>query len=149
MAGDYYRAGDPIFGSIFRGIKGAVSGFVSGGPLGAITGGIRGVTSRQGLPMQKARAPILRMPSPRPVPGFRGFAQRAIPGGATGFMAPSGGCCPPGYHLDKQTGSSCVKNRSMNPGNAKALRRALRRQTAFVSLAKRALKGSGYKIARS
>ena len=53
--------------------------------------------------------------------------QRMIPGGATGYMVQG-------------------KRRRMNAGNAKALRRAIRRQGAFVNLAKKALKGSGYTI---
>jgi hypothetical protein len=36
--------------------------------------------------------------------------------------------------------------RRMNVGNAKALRRAIRRQTGFVKLARRALQGTGYSI---
>ncbi len=33
--------------------------------------------------------------------------------------------------------SKCVRNRSMNPANARALRRALRREEQFVRLARR------------
>lgn len=38
-------------------------------------------------------------------------------------------------------GGATRKRRSMNPGNAKALRRAIRREDAFLNLAKRALHG--------
>jgi hypothetical protein len=38
------------------------------------------------------------------------------------------------------------KRRRMNVTNPKALRRAIRRQTGFVKLARRALKGTGYTI---
>lgn len=41
------------------------------------------------------------------------------------------------------------KYRRINPGNVKALRRAMRRQDAFVKLAQSALKGSGYSVSRS
>lgn len=47
--GDYYR-GDPGFlGSLFKGIKGAVGGFVTGGPLGAISGAARAVLRPAGM----------------------------------------------------------------------------------------------------
>ncbi|GAI98926.1 unnamed protein product, partial [marine sediment metagenome] len=39
------------------------------------------------------------------------------------------------------------KRPTMNVGNARALRRSIRRQTGFVKLARRALKGTGYRIA--
>ncbi len=37
---------------------------------------------------------------------------------------------------------------TLNPANPRALRRAIRRETAFVALARRALKGSGLTISR-
>jgi hypothetical protein len=64
-----------------------------------------------------------------------------------------------GYHANKSgywtndgvyhaPGTVMVKNRSMNPGNARALRRGIRREQAFVALAKRALKGTGITVSR-
>jgi hypothetical protein len=38
------------------------------------------------------------------------------------------------------------KRRRMNVANPKALRRAIRREQGFVKLARRALKGTGYRI---
>lgn len=40
------------------------------------------------------------------------------------------------------------KRRRMNPANAKALRRAIRREQSFVALAKRVLKGTGITVGR-
>jgi len=138
--GTLSRQGDPgFFGSVFRGIKGAVGGFVGGGPLGAIRGGISGLVGGGGSPGRQtpgsrlitSRARGLARPGGQvPVPGFRGAVQRFIPGGATGFQDTFG---PP-------------KRKRMNPANPKALRRAIRRQSGFVKLARRALKGSGFKI---
>ena len=54
--------GDPgFFGSLLKGIGGAVSGFVTGGPLGAITGAYKGVTSGGGSTRSQialANAPV-------------------------------------------------------------------------------------------
>lgn len=41
------------------------------------------------------------------------------------------------------------KRRRMNPANAKALRRAIRREQAFIKLARRSLKGTGITIHRT
>ena len=136
--GDYlasYR-GDPfLHKTIFKVVKGAAGGFLSGGPLGAI----RGAAGAFGGGAQQPRYPggqgrrLARLqgqaggPRGLPVPGLPGILQRAIPGGRTGFL--------PG-----------ARRRRMNPANPKALRRAIRRQASFVKLARRALKGSGYAI---
>jgi len=53
--------GDPgLFGSIFKGITGAVGGFLSGGPLGAITGAARGV----GIVPSKPQIFVSQSPAP-------------------------------------------------------------------------------------
>lgn len=54
------------------------------------------------------------------VPGIRGMVQRAIPGGATGYMIPGG-----------------KKRRRLNPLNIRALRRAMRRAKGFEKQARR------------
>lgn len=65
--------------------------------------------------------------------------------------------CPPGMVPNKtrytlksgevvEPGTRCVKRRTMNPGNAKALRRSIRREEGFAKLARRALKGSRFKV---
>lgn len=43
-------------------------------------------------------------------------------------------------------GEMMPKRKRMNVANPKALRRAIRRQSGFVKLARKALKGSGYRI---
>jgi hypothetical protein len=60
-------------------------------------------------------------------------------GSKSGPAAPSGGTCPRGYHLNKHAlaaskrhgalpaRSTCVRNRSMNPMNPRAITRSLRR----------------------
>ena len=89
-------------------------------------------------------------PGAVPAGGLKGVLQRALPGGASGFQSGPGGVPGmSGYHLDKATGTRWVRNRSMNPGNARALRRAIRREQSFVALAKRALRGSGYTFKRT
>lgn len=173
-AGDYYRyqAGG-IFGTIGKAIGGAVSGFVKGGPLGAIGGAAGAVLGKKtGTAVVPAPpgAIIPFMPPPIavpkgtpgavPKPGVGGAVQRLLPGGASGYTAGIGGVPGmSGYHLNK-TGyftmaegyiaprTKWVKNRSSNPGNARALRRAIRREQSFIALARRALKGTGISVSR-
>lgn len=65
--------------------------------------------------------------------------------------------CPPGMIPNKsrytlqsgetvEPGTRCVTRRTMNVGNAKALRRGIRRTAGFAKLAKRALAGSNFKV---
>lgn len=121
--GDYYRGGDyyqagGFLGSIGKAIGGAVKGFVTGGPLGAI----RGAASTFVKPKTMSIIPVT--PGATfgggtivPTPGLTGFAQRIVPGGATGF--------------------EFRRRRRMNPANVKALRRAIRRAKSFERLARR------------
>jgi hypothetical protein len=139
MAGDYYAAGG-IFSTIAKGIGGAVKGFVSGGPLGAIGGAISGVTGKGSATQTLALPPAFQIPSRvptivpsggtiQPTSGLKGVVQRLVPGGASGYEVVG------------------RKRRRMNVTNDKALRRAIRRQQGFVKLAKRALRGTGYTVA--
>ena len=57
-----------------------------------------------------------------------------------GYTAPPGGCCPSGYHFAKDGSGRCVRNRSMNVANPRALRRSLRRVSGFGKLAQRSKK---------
>jgi len=153
-AGDYYGAGG-IFGSILGGIGGAVTGLLSGGPIGAVTGAIsgfsKGTTPGTGIVATPPSIPVLK------TPGITGTIQRLVPGGATGYQIPMTGLG--GYHVNKEgywtkggyvpAGSKLVKNRRMNPGNARALRRSIRREKAFVGLAKRVLRGTGLTVKRT
>lgn len=122
--------GDPFLGGLIKGI-------------GKFAGGIlKGAGRAVGIipPATPPFFPTGQMPfvDPRragpvvPVPGIRGAAERAVPGGRTGYMT-----CPRGYHPDKATGTRCVRNRRMNPANPQALRRALRREEAFIRMARR------------
>lgn len=102
-----------------------------------------------------------------PTPGFyHGTLSRFLPGGESGYSA-----APPGYHINKrylsfyraqqmghpvqdpttanQVVNVVVRNRRMNPLNARALQRATARQRAFVRISRRALAGTGYRITRS
>ena len=57
--------------------------------------------------------------------------------GTRGALAAQGGCCPTGFHLAKDGTGRCVRNRSMNVANPRALRRSLRRVAGFGKLAQR------------
>jgi len=113
--GDYYRAGG-ILGSIGKAIGGAIKGFVTGGPLGAISG------VGQALVKRPSVTPVVGggfIPGGMvvPTPGLIGVGQRLLPGGATGFEV--------------------VRRRRLNPLNLKALRRAMRRAKGFERQARR------------
>lgn len=157
QAGDYATygyGGDPgFFSKLWKTIKKVVpvvGGFIAGGPVGAIAayGGTRagGKTFPGGAPQWgtpglnvQAMAPGVgrfpvpwggmpkmpkgRIPVPIPIP-FNG-------GGANGL------CCPPGWHPIKDGTGRCVRNRTMNICNPKALRRAIRREKGFGKLASR------------
>lgn len=128
--GDYYRGDPGLFGaikSIGKGILGGISKIAPiampgiGGVVGGIAGSILGGTKSTALvPASSGSLPVLR------TPGLRGFGQRLIPGGATGYEVMVGG-----------------RRRRMNVANPKALRRALRRVSGFGKLAKRARRDIG------
>jgi hypothetical protein len=144
--GDYYRKrGDPgLFSAIGSVLKGAVSvagGFLRGGPTGALASGVSLFAPKQGLPAPRAGGGLT-------LPGGIGVhPTRILPGGEP-FITRQGGATRSGYHLDKKTHSYEVRNRSMNPANPRALRRAVRREHSFVALAKRVLRGTGITIGR-
>jgi len=124
--------GDPgFFGSLFgigkRLARGAV-GFATGGPGGAIRGIAAGQPPRARggsfVPPQK----VIRGTS------IRQRIEQIVPGGATGLV------------VDPVTGEMRRKRRRMNVGNAKALRRSIRRVDGFVRLSRSALKNTGFKI---
>lgn len=145
--GDYYSGkGDPGLISSIGSIVGAV-GSVIGGPAGVVGSVIKRVTggSRPAAPPVRGLArPTGGIPS-IPTPGIVGAAQRLVPGGASGYQ--SGGCgCGTGHHMDKATGTRCVKNRKTNYTNPKALSRATKRVDGFVTVAKKALKSTKYKV---
>lgn len=158
--GDYYRGmsrrGDPgLLGTVAGAALRIGSSFIPGGGListaiGALAGARPGGTvSRVAgaiFPSQPAAAaqikfgPIGVNPS-NIFPGGKPFVT------AVGAGTMSG--CPRGTHPDKRSGERCVQNRSMNPANPRALRRAIRREQAFVALARRSLRGTGLSITRT
>ena len=165
--GDYlgggYQRGDPgLFGfiggiakRIFKGSPvGQAVGAVGGAVLGRASGRLPDPTTIGGPAGFQENGLML----PQKVPGVRGQVQRILPYGETGYTCGPGGECPRGMHLNKSgywtsagfvaPRTKCVTNRTMNVGNAKALRRSIRREQGFVKLAQRSLKGTGYKIAR-
>lgn len=137
--------------SLLSGVLGAVGGFITGGPAGAILGGISGY---QGGPGGSPGTSIAIRPPNLPAIGAGGGYNIGIGGpgginfggnfglnvGAGAGGAPVGGACPKGWHLNKHplaaskkhgavpARSICVRNRSMNPLNPRALRKALSRE---------------------
>jgi len=133
--------GDPgFFGDIFRGVTGAVGGLLGGGPLGAISGAVRGF--RGSAATRAPSMPGIGQVSNGqiPTPGMLGAAQRFFPGGATGMQPAPATASMGGYHLNKSSyhllsgefipaGTRWVKNRKRNPANARATSRAISRVT--------------------
>lgn len=123
--GDYYLAGDPGFFSSIGGFIKRAAGGIVGGLTGGLPGAIQGIAARSG---GGGGPPVLVTPAP----GMLGTIQRTLPGGSSGYVDASG--------------MVRKRRRRMNYGNAKALRRSIRRQDGFVRLARGALKGTNYKI---
>jgi len=123
--GDYYGRGDPGFLSdVWKGVKNvgkAALGYIAGG--GAVGQGVRAVGTAFG-------------PG---APAFPGGAIVGPPLPAMGKACAPAGACPPGCHLAKDGSGKCVRNRSMNITNPKALRRAIRRVQGFEKIAKRTI----------
>lgn len=160
--GDYYQ-GDPFLGALIA--KGAswlgkkifkrklstvgqteLARRVSSGGAGLVRGSapyIGGAVVGSGLSL------------PIPFTPFKVTPQAFLPGGQPlvsrrggQIMGPpdlrgqqmAGGCCPSGFHLAKDGSGRCVRNRSMNVANPRALRRSLRRVAGFGKLAQRSKK---------
>ena len=132
-AGNYaYQAGG-IFGFVKKaiGTVAKVAGAVLPGPIGTVArvgaGILGGAAAGRGI---AAALPSI-IPSPPgpgmvPAPGVRGFVERALPGGATGYVS--------------------AGRRRMNPMNVKALRRAGRRIDGFARVARKALKHTPFML---
>lgn len=131
--GDYggsYRGDPGLFGFLGKVAKGVLG--VAGGLLPGPIGGIARLGSRL----------LGGRPSVRQAP-------QAFPGGiAISRMGPISTLAAGARGLAAGPGGMTRRRRRMNPGNAKALRRAIRRTDAFVKLARRSLKGTGYSITR-
>jgi hypothetical protein len=140
QAGDNYgRAGNYAYqaGGIFSGIASAigkvakVAGGLLPGPIGTIArigGGIlagagAGRVIQAALP---SLVPAPPSPGMIPAPGITGVIERALPGGASGYIS--------------------GRRRRMDPMNVKALRRASRRLDSFARTARKALKHSPFML---
>jgi len=169
MPGVGYRGDPGFFGTVF-----GIAKKLGGEALGSLPGGgfakdlvsrafggrsrKRNIGTRKGQPfppvpvslaVPRSFAPPRPMQEPvTKVPGFRGFAERMIPGGATGFevaASVNGMGVPVGYHLNKSgyyrggrpksdgplewvpEKSIAVKNRKRNALNPRASDRAIGR----------------------
>lgn len=153
--GDYYQ-GDPFLGSLLaKGIgwlgKKIFKRKLS--PVGteALTRRVSGALARAG-PVAAGTALAFSPSIPIPFTKMQVSPRAFFPGGqpfvgprqptamaAAGPMA-AGACCPSGYHMAKDGSGRCVRNRSMNVANPRALRRSLRRVAGFGKLAQRSKK---------
>lgn len=145
-SGDYYQGDPGLFGFIGRTIKKgfrAASGLVGTvlpGPGGAIARRVSGALAPS-RPLRPA-PPSARLAPPPPritaeVEQFRGY-RASVNGKAARVGMDASGCCPTGYHPVKSGEGYCVRNRSINVANPRALRRGLRRVAGFAKLARRA-----------
>lgn len=169
-----------FLGFLGKTIIGGVTGFIGGGPAGAVIGATTAALTKSptlgGLGAGAAPAlPVTTLGG-----GFRSLVPmggNSMPGTGPGpspgttSLPPSAGSVPvaavagavscnlKGYHLNKsryfvnnqhwwqsssvgtkvEKGSRCVKNRSMNVANPRALRKALRRAYGFEKLAMRTI----------
>lgn len=163
--GDYYQ-GDPFIGSIIAAGASwlgkklfkrklttvgqqALATRVTGGMTRAARGTIPFIgAAAAGSMFTRSSLPIPFTPFkmtpgamlPGGVPLFsRRQALESVPG-PSGMGMAAAGCCPSGFHLAKDGTGRCVRNRSMNVANPRALRRSLRRVAGFGKLAQRSKK---------
>jgi len=157
--GDYYQ-GDPFIGGLIAAgatwlgkkifkrklttvgqaalAKRATGGLKRAAPYAAVAAGFSGMQIPVPFsPFQMQ--PGAALPGGRPLFSRRDVSLN-ITGAGGGYTAPPGGCCPTGYHLAKDNSGRCVRNRSMNVANPRALRRSLRRVAGFGKLAQRSKK---------
>jgi hypothetical protein len=146
------QRGDPFFGSVgrfFGGIAKTIGGLLPG-PAGAVLKGVGGVIAPpRGLP-----APVLQMPTGITQVGPGGVIYKRTEYGAqmTGMPQMTDGCGK-GFHVSTARTTKvpdgsprCVRNRRMDPLNAKALRRSARRITAFRGIVKSVARAAGIPI---
>lgn len=97
------------------------------GPVAAIGGG-----ALAGAAGRRMAAPVIR-----------GATQLAHKGARAVQTGVTGSPCGSGYHLAKDGSGRCVRNRSMNAGNARAAKRAVRRIKAAEKLFRQILTVQG------
>jgi hypothetical protein len=160
--GDYYRGDPGIFSSIGKFIGGAAKlvGGIVPGPAGAVLRGGGGAI--QHFAGGGPRLPMIAPPSFGGSLAMQGEPGKVlVGGGGAGVpLRPMIGTTPRGLHPNKSTyvtrggGTSHwpmqllvhpahtenVRNRRMNVGNAKALRRSLHRIAGFAHLARRVMR---------
>ncbi len=135
--GDYYRGsgrGDPFWGLlaplIVSGVK-AIAGKFGGG--GSVSGGVSGVQAAAQMSQLPARIPVIGQggftPSERPLMRMPPAERQAI--------------LQQHLRVNPQTGAVVSSRRHMNPANAKALRRSIRRVVGFGRLASRSKRAVG------
>jgi len=157
--GDYYQ-GDPFLGGLIASgvswlgkklFKRKLTTIGQTALAARVTTGLRRTAGPAIVGAGLAAASGIRIPIP--FTPFRVQPGAFLPGGTplvsrrspvldqammTGMGGP--GCCPSGYHPSKDGSGRCVKNRSMNVANPRALRRSLRRVAGFGKLAQRSKK---------
>jgi len=155
--GDYYQ-GDPFLGALLgKGIgwlakkvfKRKLSPGAQAQAGAMVVGKGTGMARRAALPAAGlAVASGMTIPLPGPfqmqpgafLPGGKPLFSRVQAAQPQTAMMPQAGCCPSGFHMAKDGSGRCVRNRSMNVANPRALRRSLRRVAGFGKLAMRAKK---------
>lgn len=153
-AGDYYGAGGlgSFLSGAVKGLAGAAAGFLTGGPVGAVTGAL-GATGVLGGKTSTA-GPSLSTPLFAPganQPGLDvgrfGINPLAVLPGGQPFITTEQQMAPRGYHLNKsgyflKSGtyvpprSRYVRNRTRNFANGRALRKSISRVKGFERLVK-------------
>lgn len=152
-----YGVGDPFLGSVLKGIGKAAGGVlrtvggIVGGPAGGVLGAVGGIISPT-RPAATALPTLTGISGGIQLPAGLGFTGGATFGPAVGAGVPAGAPgddgCPKGYHRNRSDyftkregyvprGSKCVRNRTINPANGRALRKALRREESFIRVARR------------
>ena len=162
----YYRhstAPKGGFGSFLGKVAGTVGGFVTGGIPGAIAGHKLGgrvgnaiaPSSKGGVVVptkeQIIGGPLAYTPIGAGINIIGGAIARRFGGGS---VAMTNGQCPVGYHPNKQKSAKgeartyCVRNRSMNPANGRAIGRAATRIKKGAKQYARVLRILGKKTGR-
>lgn len=157
--------GDPFIGGLIKGVGKLGGGIlktvggVVGGPIGGVLSGVGGIIAPTRAPVLRSQAlpPIESVSGSVGFPGGFGFGGSASFGPSRGsaaaapMMVGGGMTCPSGYHPNKSDyflkdgsfvakGTRCVRNRSRNPANPRALRRSISRIDGFGRLVQRSRK---------